>query len=416
MSQKIDVSELQEGMCFSEPVFFDDGENLLLREGEPVSIRELTVLQDWNIPYVVTAGRVLAEGESVPSSTVEELAEFEELAAEELLDPEDDIVSTGELRTQDILKDICELLPRVCIDPHYHEEYVGFIQELNMLFAKMNAHTTLPARPADMLAKRLSELVRANTFGFVSLVLSYKIEGFRFAKSAVDTAIFSIIVAQHLGFSEKDIFDLVVASLLHDIGMQHVPADILKKSGRLHFQEQQAVDAHTIYAHSYIVNTLKYPNSVGLSVLQHHEHWNGKGYPQSLSGNKITIGARILAVTDAFAAMLAPKSYRKPFSGYQAMKSLLADNARRFDPDVIKAMIQSVGIYPIGSLVLLNNSAVARVVKTTATAPLRPCLRIVIDEHDVTHPDDSGEFIDLAVNKTNYIVGEVSPWSYAKAQ
>ncbi|WPR05726.1 DUF3391 domain-containing protein, partial [Treponema pallidum subsp. pallidum] len=95
MSQKIDVSELQEGMCFSEPVFFDDGENLLLREGEPVSTRELTVLQDWNIPYVVTAGRVLAEGESVPSSTVEELAEFEELAAEELLDPEDDIVSTG---------------------------------------------------------------------------------------------------------------------------------------------------------------------------------------------------------------------------------------------------------------------------------------------------------------------------------
>ena len=58
--------------------------------------------------------------------------------------------------------------------------------------------------------------------------------------------------------------------------------------------------------------------------------------------------------------------------GYQAMKNLLSDNARRFDPDIIKAMIQSMGIYPVGSIVLMNNSSIARVIESHREAPLRP--------------------------------------------
>ena len=95
--------------------------------------------------------------------------------------------------------------------------------------------------------------------------------------------------------------------------------------------------------------------------------------------------------------------------GYQAMKNLLSDNLRRFDPDVIKAFIQTMGIYPIGSIVLLNNGAMARVVDVQSTAPLRPKIRILIDEFSKVFKHDEGDIIDLLLEKSLFIARAVDP-------
>ena len=95
--------------------------------------------------------------------------------------------------------------------------------------------------------------------------------------------------------------------------------------------------------------------------------------------------------------------------GYQAMKNLLSDNLRRFDPDVIKAFIQTMGIYPIGSIILLNNGALARVEEVQATAPLRPRIRVLIDEFGKVFKKDEGEKIDLLVEKSLFIARAVDP-------
>jgi HD-GYP domain-containing protein (c-di-GMP phosphodiesterase class II) len=148
---------------------------------------------------------------------------------------------------------------------------------------------------------------------------------------------------------------------------------------------------------------------VGLIVLQHHERWDGEGYPRHLSGADIDIGARIVSVSDAFEAMVSQKPYRNSMMGYQAMKNLLSDNLRRFDPDVIKAFIQTMGIYPIGSIILLNNGAMARVVDVQGTAPLRPKIKILIDEFGKVFKQDEGDDIDLLVEKSLFIAKAVDP-------
>ena len=95
--------------------------------------------------------------------------------------------------------------------------------------------------------------------------------------------------------------------------------------------------------------------------------------------------------------------------GYQAMKNLLSDNLRRVDPDVIKAFIQTMGIYPIGSIIFLNNGALARVVEVQASAPLRPKIRILIDEFGKVFEQDEGDLIDLLVEKSLFIAKAVDP-------
>jgi hypothetical protein len=101
--------------------------------------------------------------------------------------------------------------------------------------------------------------------------------------------------------------------------------------------------------------------------------------------------------------------------GYQAMKNLLSDNSRRFDPDVLKAFIRTMGIYPIGSIVLLNNGSVARVAEVHGEAPLRPRIIIIIDEFGTAHEQGDGETVDLLTEKSLFIARAIDPKDFSGA-
>jgi HD-GYP domain-containing protein (c-di-GMP phosphodiesterase class II) len=174
------------------------------------------------------------------------------------------------------------------------------------------------------------------------------------------------------------------------------------------------MQAHPLYTYKIITKELLYPEDVGLVALQHHERWDGEGYPRRISGSDIDIGARIVSVADAFEAMVSEKPYRNSMMGYQAMKNLLSDNSRRFDPDILKAFIKTMGIYPIGSIILLNNGVIARVTEVQGDAPLRPKIRILIDEFGKMFKQDEGELIDLLTEKSLFIARALDPKEISK--
>ena len=229
------------------------------------------------------------------------------------------------------------------------------------------------------------------------------------AKSLVNTAILSALIAMEMKMPNHKVLQVVTGALLHDVGMLRMPKEIVEKKGGLSDAELQRIQAHTLYTYKIVNKELLYPEEVGLIALQHHERWDGEGYPRRLSGTTIDIGARIVSVADAFEAMVSQKPYRNSMMGYQAMKNLLSDNLRRFDPDVIKAFIQTMGIYPIGSIILLNNGAMARVMDVQATAPLRPTIRILADEFGKVFNKNEGDLVDLLVEKSLFIARAVDP-------
>jgi HD-GYP domain-containing protein (c-di-GMP phosphodiesterase class II) len=191
--------------------------------------------------------------------------------------------------------------------------------------------------------------------------------------------------------------------------MLRLPEEITNKSGGLSEAELQRVQAHPLYTYKIITKELLYPEDVGLAALQHHERWDGEGYPRRIAGANIDMGARIVSVADAFEAMVSEKPYRNSMVGYQAMKNLLSDNSRRFDPDVLKAFIKTMGIYPIGSVIMLNNGAIARVTEVQGDAPLRPKIRLLIDEFGKVYKNEEGELIDLLTEKSLFIAQALDP-------
>jgi HD-GYP domain-containing protein (c-di-GMP phosphodiesterase class II) len=188
-----------------------------------------------------------------------------------------------------------------------------------------------------------------------------------------------------------------------------MPKEILDKRGGLSDTERQRIASHPLHTNKIVIQELHYPTEVGIIVLQHHERWDGGGYPHRISGDQIDLGARIVSVADAFEAMVSQKPYRNSIVGYQAMKNLMADNSRRFDPDILKTFIKVMGIYPIGSIVLLSSGALARVIEVRSDAPLRPKIHLLIDGSGKIFKPEEGDVIDLLTEKSLYISKAVDP-------
>jgi HD-GYP domain-containing protein (c-di-GMP phosphodiesterase class II) len=146
----------------------------------------------------------------------------------------------------------------------------------------------------------------------------------------------TLFVAKLLGLSPIEVKDVETASVLHDIGKIGVPDEILKKPGRLTAEETAIMRRHPEYGWS-VMRTIPGCENASLLILHHHEMWDGAGYPAGLRGEAIPIGARIVAVTDAFDAMTSDRPYRKGMTYSEAMSRLQQAAGTQFDRAVVDA-------------------------------------------------------------------------------
>ncbi len=152
----------------------------------------------------------------------------------------------------------------------------------------------------------------------------------------------AVRVGRKLGIEETDLHQLEVAALLHDIGKIGIPDSILKKEGKLTDEERALMNKHPEYSWS-ILRLFPNLDKASLYALHHHESYNGRGYPGGLKAGEIPIGSRIVAVIDAYDAMISNRCYRKGFPHEEAVRRLMADSGLQFDPIVVQAFVEIAG-------------------------------------------------------------------------
>ena len=396
--KKIAVKDIKEGSIFSEPVYIE-GNNLLVPAGVAVKKKDITRLNSWGIDSVQTGGKVVAYADTAKPTGPKQSGLSDSKSSQQ----EASAAANGS-ETPSVVS-----LPEIHENKGAYRSYIDLIERLNEVCNNIADGVSVEARSIDNITGRLLQSVREQRNSFIGYILGGEIKGHEMAKSLVNTAILSALIALEMKLPNHKVLQIVTGALLNDVGMLRMPKEIVEKKGGLSAAELQRIQSHPLYTYKIVNKELLYPEDVGLIVLQHHERWDGEGYPRHLSGTAIDIGARIVSVSDAFEAMVSQKPYRNSMMGYQAMKNLLSDNLRRFDPDVIKAFIQTMGIYPIGSIIFLNNGALARVVDVQPTAPLRPKIKILIDEFGTVFKQDEGDEIDLLVEKSLFIAKAVDP-------
>ena len=145
-------------------------------------------------------------------------------------------------------------------------------------------------------------------------------------------------IGKALAMTEEQLVTLRSAALLHDIGKIHIPEDILNKKGKLTEEEFELIKMHPVYSAD-IVRELPKIGNIIEDIRLHHERYDGCGYPEGIGGTEIPIGARILAIADAFDAMQSDRPYRKAMSLKESVQELEDNSGTQFDPGLVALFI-----------------------------------------------------------------------------
>lgn len=190
-------------------------------------------------------------------------------------------------------------------------------------------------------------------------------------KHSVDVATMSMILAKQQGLSQKQIYEIGVAGLLHDIGKTKISLDILNKPARLTDEEFAVMKQHPVFGYRMIKDRDEFSNEICMAVLQHHEKMNSKGYPVGFPSDKITQYARILTIADIYDALVTERPYKSAFSQREAVEMIMSMTGE-LDLTAMKSFLESMILYPVDSIVELSNGEKAKVVKNNPHYILRP--------------------------------------------
>ncbi|MBN1837200.1 MAG: HD-GYP domain-containing protein, partial [Spirochaetales bacterium] len=333
----IRVQDLRPGMTFDKPVYIE-GENVLVPAQVPIKDKDIERLTRWDIEEVYTDGSpVRTAGEAPAAARAKGGLAWLPAAGEKLA------------RT-----------------------YRAAVEKVDLVFQDITDGTYLHHEPIDALVGDLLEVVRNNRNEFIQLILLGERVERKLSASAVNCLVVAAVIGQSMKLAGHRLVQLATGALLHDVGMLKVDRELLNRDSRLSAEEINRVRTHTVTGYQVISRDMRYPEDIAVAALQHHEHWDGRGYPRHLRGEDIHLFGRIVGVADTYEAMVSERPYRNATIAYSAMKSILSDNGKRFDPQVLKAFLESMGVFPIGSIVQLNDSSIGRVTANHPQAPLRP--------------------------------------------
>lgn len=200
------------------------------------------------------------------------------------------------------------------------------------------------------------------------------------AEHSLNVCILALIFGRSLGLPEPQLSNLGLCGLLHDVGKIRIPDDILNKPGKLTEKEMRIMKAHSAHGRKLLAESENmYEGAIDVAYC-HHERPDGKGYPQGLASENISLFSKIIAIVDAYDAMTCDRVYARAKPTTEALKILYECRGTQFDENLVLAFIQTIGLYPPGSIVELHNNCVGLVVATNDRSRHLPKVLILRDE------------------------------------
>ncbi len=202
---------------------------------------------------------------------------------------------------------------------------------------------------------------------------------------ALNAALLSMAIAAQLGLSRRHILETAIGALLHDAGMLRGPMAIRLAPRPLTEHEWRTVHAHPDHSVQMVGDIGELSDVARIIAWQTHERGDATGYPRQLPQTRIHAYARIVAVADTYVAMISPRPYRPAYQPYQAAETILRDSRQKhFDITVVRALLDCISLFPVGSMIELDDGSVARVIRANTGQPTRPIIEIADRPVDLT--------------------------------
>lgn len=283
---------------------------------------------------------------------------------------------------------------RLC-EEQYSEASEGFRGVMDLVQTDPHqARTEAESLTAALLDKMLVE-------GDLNMRLLNEAAGDRSTAHALNVCIIALLLGRAFGLGRDEMMDLGVGSLLHDVGKLEVAA-------RLRHRDESFTAAETQAYQQHVVKGVAIAQAMGLApgplliVAQHHEHADGSGFPQRINMDRMSTGARIVALVNRFDGLCNPLITSKAMTPHEALSLMFAQGRNRFDATMLNAFIRMMGVYPPGSTVQLTDDRYALVVSVNSARPLKP--RVMVHDPKVAKEEalilNLEEMPDLGIRRS----------------
>jgi len=344
----VPVSGLTAGTYYDKPVYLDE-KYLLLTPDSPVTPELLKRLQKWKYTQVRTDGKPKDVSGSMSAS--------------------------GSVTPQTIDDDIQQSAQEAAAQK-FHAELTLFVDGL---FTKYSLEGAIGLGQATEWIKRAIQMVHDGR-DFLLRFLDVSAEPDRYMIThAVNTTILALAIGDYLKMPPHRLIELGQACLLHEVGMLKLPSDLRRATRTLTPDEKKALSTHTLLGYR-ILKGVSAPENVALAALEHHERIDGSGYPRALAAPKISEYALIIGVVCSYDAMLSRRPFRPgSMDGHNSIRDLAQKNRKQYDERILKALVYTLSVYPVGTAVVLSDGSKGVVVKTDPARPRCPVVRLLRD-------------------------------------
>ena len=278
------------------------------------------------------------------------------------------------------------------------------ISKLKNMFMNIDkgSSTDKDIKEIGNIAEDMVEELIVNRDLMVNMVDIKSFDDYTFFHS-VNVAVLSIIMGIALNLNKSDLYKLAMGALLHDVGKVFINQDLLNKKGKLTDEEFEIMKSHSINGYRYIKSNFNVPVRSYIAVLDHHEKWDGTGYPNNKLGEDISLFGRIIAIADVYDALTSDRPYKKSSLPANVIEYIMGGPGSHFDFDLVNIFIKKVAAYPVGTCVKLNNGVIGIVVENYSDSSTRPKIRVL------NSPSKEYTYINLRddINSNNLTIIDV---------
>lgn len=228
----------------------------------------------------------------------------------------------------------------------------------------------------EPVVEKLIESVRRNPDALVPLARLKQRDHYS-GEHAVATAALMVALGQHLDIGRREMERLALGALVKDVGELALEGEPTAKSGRLSEGEQRVMRRHVEESLAVLDAPSRLGETAVAVILEHHERYDGSGYPYRRAGEAISLAGRMAAVTDAYDAMTSDRPYRGALSPAAALRQIYNGSGRQFDPELVAGLVHTLGVYPVGTLVKMEGGHLAIVERQNAGHPLEPFVKVI---------------------------------------
>lgn len=284
------------------------------------------------------------------------------------------------------------------------EIYNGAVEVVKNVMGEVRMGKIPRTEPVNEIVGEMTESVFSDPHAMLGLTMIKNYDNYLYNHS-VNVSIMALSLGKALGLTEEELRAVGIGALLHDIGKTGVSEQIIRKPGGLSSEEWEKIKQHPQLGSNIIKRMDGVDETVGRLIYEHHIKFDHSGYPETTAS--LHPLSQVITICDAYDALTTLRVYQKPHDPVEAIKVMNNFSGRHFNPDTLKAFMNMMGLYPVGTMVRLTTGELGVVIRLNDGSPEKPLVKIIYGEDglELANPFEA----DLINDSSREIVTNVNP-------